>query len=121
MGGTNLLMPPIPPQAANSVYSQITERLGLGDLSPSDRVAAITQTPTDVLLSVVHPGDTLHPVLDESSGGWVKKYSFKEIYEGNLGYHRMPGKEWCHEVMIGDCQMDVSECEINLTLVECFH
>ncbi|KAJ5631955.1 hypothetical protein N7490_008294 [Penicillium lividum] len=106
MGGTNLLMPPLPSQVTNSVYGQITDRLGLGELSPSDRVNALIQTPTEKLLSIIQPGDTLHPAVDNT--GWVKKHSYAEIYHGVSGPLCIPGREWCSEIIIGDCQMDSS-------------
>ncbi|OQE14124.1 hypothetical protein PENSTE_c038G09434 [Penicillium steckii] len=103
MGGTNLLMPPLAPQVANSVYDQIVDRLGLSELSPSERVKSITQTPIYRLMSIVRPTDALRPVID--SLGWVKRHSYAETYRGMSG---MPGRSWCPEILIGDCQMDVS-------------
>jgi hypothetical protein len=106
MGGTNLLMPPLPDQVTELTYKTIIDRLGLGALSPSERVKALVQMESGAILSAVRPGDALLPSLGGSLG--LKAYSYADIYQGMAGALDLPGRSWCERFMIGDCQFDVS-------------
>lgn len=105
MGGTNLLMQPLAPQVTELTYKTIVDRLGLGALSPTERVNALVQMDTQKLFSAVLPGDTLLPSLGGVVG--VKHHTYTEIYQGTAGSLDLPGRDWCHEIIVGDCQLDV--------------
>ncbi|KAL2839402.1 Alpha/Beta hydrolase protein [Aspergillus pseudoustus] len=106
MGGTNLLMQPLPHEVTEATYKTIVDRLGLGALSPSDRVKALVQIDTQTLLLGVRPSDALSP----SVGGVVdvKPHTYAEIYQGIAGALDLPGRKWCQEIIVGDCQLDAS-------------
>jgi hypothetical protein len=106
MGGTKLLMQPLPGQVTESTYKTIVERLGLGALSPSERVKALVQMDSEAILSAVRPSDALLPSLGGALG--IKAHTFAEIYQGTAGPLDLPGRDWCEQIMIGDCQFDVS-------------
>jgi hypothetical protein len=105
MGGTNLLMRPLPVQVTESTYKTIIDRLGLNTLSASERVKSLVQMDTGTVLSAVRPSDALLPSLGGALG--LKAHTYAEIYEGTAGPLNLPGRGWCEEIMIGDCQFDV--------------
>jgi hypothetical protein len=51
------------------------------------------------------PSDALLPAVGGDLG--LKPHTYAEIYEGPSGSLNLPRREWCEEIMIGDCQMDV--------------
>ncbi|OJJ05947.1 hypothetical protein ASPVEDRAFT_75159 [Aspergillus versicolor CBS 583.65] len=106
MSGTNLLMSPLPAQVTESTYKTVVERLGLGTLSPSDRVKTLVQMDSDTVLSAVQPGDALLPSMGGALN--VKPHTYAEIYKGLAGPLDLPGRSWCQQIMIGDCQFDAS-------------
>lgn len=111
MSGTNLLMSPLPAQVTESTYKTITERLGLSSLSPSERVKTLVQMDSDTILSAVRPSNALLP----SMGGVlnVKPHTYAEIYQGLAGPLDLPGRSWCQEIMVGDCQFDVRTAPVH--------
>ncbi|KAL2786639.1 Alpha/Beta hydrolase protein [Aspergillus keveii] len=106
MGGTNLLMRPLPDQVTESTYKTIIDRLGLNTLSASERVKSLVQLDTGTVLSAVRPSDALLPSLGGALG--LKAHTYAEIYQGTAGPLNLPGRGWCEEIMIGDCQFDAS-------------
>ncbi|KAF9887688.1 hypothetical protein FE257_009641 [Aspergillus nanangensis] len=110
MGGTNLLMPPLPQQVAESTYKAIVDRLGLGALSLSERVKALVQIDTEKIVTAVRPGDPVMPTLGGALN--LKGYTYTEIHQGTAGQLDLPGRTWCQEIMIGDCQFDASSLEV---------
>ncbi|KAJ6040854.1 uncharacterized protein N7446_003830 [Penicillium canescens] len=105
LGGTNLLMQPLPDVVSEKTYQEVIGRLGLTQLEPSARVKALVQTPTKDLLSEISPKDPLQPTLGGDLG--IKSRTYAEIYEGSSELD-LPGREWCEEIMVGDSQMDAS-------------
>lgn len=105
MGGTNLLMQPLPKVVVESTYKAIVHRLGLGELSPSERVKALASLDTQELLSAIRPSDALLPCLGGATD--VQHHTYSEIYQGTAGALHLPGREWCQQIMVGDCHMDV--------------
>ncbi|KAF3395339.1 Lipase 3 [Talaromyces pinophilus] len=106
MGGTNLLIPPLPEIIAEQTYQRVIDRLGLSKLEPSARVKALTELSTRELLSVMSPKDPLLPTFGGEVG--VRFRTYADIYEGDLEKLNLPGKEWCEDIMVGGCQMDAS-------------
>jgi hypothetical protein len=102
MGGTPLLLKPLPPQAAESAYTAVVDKLGLGAMDPEERIKALKETAPEVLLAATAALPML-PVIDGeliTVPATFSQWSFKE--------KPLPGTKWCESIMIGDCEMDVS-------------
>ncbi|KAJ5382245.1 carboxylesterase [Penicillium concentricum] len=112
MGGTNLLVKPLPEIVNEHNYGQLLQSLNLQDLSPEDRVKELEVLPAERILASLSPGMAFLP----SSGGDLNlpTNNFEEIYLGKSQGATHPGKSWCKQIMIGDCEMDGS---ILLTLL----
>jgi hypothetical protein len=62
------------------------------------------------LLAKIPPGVPLLPTCGGEVG--VKDHTFAEIYRGPSKSLDLPGRNWCSEILIGDCQMDASSAEV---------
>lgn len=109
MSGTSLFMKPLPPPVSEFVYASVIELFGLKELSATEQVKALLELPVEKLLSVP-PGVPLMPVIDESlqSALTFKQMSSRE-HDPSLD---LPGRKWCKELLIGDCQFDVGHFHV---------
>lgn len=106
MGGTNLLMKPLPESVNEQNYEKVLHLLNLYHLPAQDRVKALHDMPVENILAALPPG---LPFLPTSGGDLdLPVNNFEETYLGESQGIMHPGKSWCKEIMIGDCQMDVS-------------
>lgn len=105
MGGTDLLMKPIPDFVTEGIYNTIEKRLGLDDLSPSERVEALVNMESEKILQNTSPSDPLWP--SQGSELNLVVHTYEEIYHGVQGPLKLLGRQWCKQIMVGDCQMDV--------------
>ncbi|BCS27728.1 uncharacterized protein APUU_60776S [Aspergillus puulaauensis] len=105
-GGTNLLLKPADPSVNEFTYTRVVEALGLGNLSPANRVDALRTTPAEKLMAALPPGLPFLP----STGGDLNLPvdNYESIYAGQTGNKAHLGKAWCEQIMVGDCQMDGS-------------
>ena len=112
MGGTSLLMRPLPPVVHEATYDTVISQLGLKDMSAEDRIAALLQMPSEELLSKIPPHVPLLPLID---GDIVSApSSFPKIADRTeTGVSEVPGKAWCKDLLIGDCQSDVSVASLS--------
>lgn len=102
MGGSPLLVKPLPPQVTESIYSAVTGKLGLAAKSAEDRIKALKEVTFEDLLSATENLPLL-PFIDGeliTAPATYSRWSFQEKL--------LPGTEWCESIMIGDCEMDVS-------------
>jgi hypothetical protein len=100
------MLQPLPPFLPEIVYSAVIKSLDAEDLSSEERIKKLLDLPNDKLAILVPPGLPLLPVVDN------------EIIPGNLNFDQvssketpsvsLPGRTWCEEVLVGDCQFDVS-------------
>ncbi|KAJ5950821.1 carboxylesterase [Penicillium vulpinum] len=106
MGGTNLLIKPVPEIVNEQTYGQSLQLLNLQDLPAEGRVKALEALPAEKILASLVPDMAFIP----SSGGDLNlpTNNFEELYLGQSEGTTHPGKSWCKEIMIGDCQMDGS-------------
>lgn len=106
MGGTNLSMKPLPEIVNEQVYTQLLQLLNLKHLPAESRVKELEVLPAEKIVASLSPGMPFLP----SSGGDLNlpTNNFEEIYRGESGGVPHPGRSWCKQIMIGDCQMDVS-------------
>jgi hypothetical protein len=106
MSGTSLMLQPLPPFLPEIVYSAVIKSLDAGELSIQERIKMLLDLPNDKLAILVPPGLPLLPVVDN------------DLIPGNLNFAQvssketpsvsLPGRTWCEEVLVGDCQFDVS-------------
>ena len=104
MGGTPLLLKPLPSQVAESIYASAVDRLGLSAMTVEERIKALKETTAEDLLAAT-ANLPLLPVIDReliTVPATFSQWSFKEKL--------LSGTDWCESIMIGDCEMDVSSC-----------
>ncbi|KAH7388968.1 Alpha/Beta hydrolase protein [Cadophora sp. MPI-SDFR-AT-0126] len=103
MGGTPLLLKPIPIFAAGGIYDIVMQKLGLAKMTSADeKVKALKETKAEQLVAAAEQLPML-PIIDSEyvkSAATFSKWSFQDM--------SMPGTRWCESIMIGDCEMDSS-------------
>ena len=77
MGGTDLLMKPVPNLATEGIYNAIIKRLVLDGLSPSKRVEALVNMESKMSQNIL-PSDPLWP--SQVSELNLVAHTYKEIY-----------------------------------------
>jgi hypothetical protein len=107
MSGNTLMMRPLPPPLSEFVYSSIMQNLGLGALSSTDRITALFKVPVPKIIEAGASGLPLLPVVDSDSVPCAPTFAQvgSKVEDPALS---MPGRSWCKELLIGDCQFDVS-------------
>lgn len=110
MSGNTLMLRPLPSPLTEFVYSTIMQSLGLGPISGAERVKALLQIPVE---KIVEAGNSGLPILPAVDGDSVPCYpTFAQLgSEAEDPSLSMPGRTWCKELLIGDCQFDVSHPE----------
>lgn len=101
MSGTQLLMPPVPPEVAEANYERAIKALGL---EPGDKaVEALTRdlNGNEMAGKLMGAGIPYLPVLDEEL--CPASFNFKSTEENQV---TIPGQKWCEAAIIGDCQFD---------------
>lgn len=103
MGGTALLMKPLPPAVHEMTYRTVLEKLGITATSAQERVEALLNVSVGDILAKLPPWLPLHPIID---GDIIPTTTlFNDIV--NKQTLSMPGKRWCKSLLIGDNQQDV--------------
>jgi len=108
MSGTSLTMKPLPPPVSEFAYSSVIDMFGLKGLSGSERIKALLELPAEKLLSVP-PNIPLMPVIDGDLIRNTLDFAHVSSKEDSSELD-MPGRKWCKDLLIGDCQFDVSSC-----------
>ena len=111
MGGTPLLVKPILPSVAESIYSLVLEKMGLTTKSPEDRVRTLIKTEPEDFLEKLPPGLPLLPLVDGDVLSTVENFAQWSEKDGPP----YPGTKWCESIMIGDSQMDVRSPFLSIT------
>ena len=106
MSGTTLMMQPLPPQVPEFVYSTILKSLDAEELSSNERIKKLLSLSDTEVATLAPPSLPLLPVVDH------------DLIPGNVNFAQIsskqgppisiPGRHWCEELLIGDCQFDVS-------------
>lgn len=109
MSGTNLLVKPLPSAVNEITYKHVCEALSLDCLAPAEGIDALQNVSAEEVVAALPPNLPFIP----SMGGDLNLPldDYESIYEGESGSHNHPGKSWCDQIMIGDCQMDVSRIQ----------
>ncbi|KAK7540524.1 Alpha/Beta hydrolase protein, partial [Phyllosticta citribraziliensis] len=103
LGGSPLLMKSLSPEIAEANYRAVISAFGLADLPPAERLDRLRTLPPVELLTKVPPSVILGPVVDGES---VREaHDFDQLKEQ---VERMPGAQWCREMLLGCCSLDVS-------------
>lgn len=108
MSGNTLMLKPLPPPVAEFVYSSIMQILGLGALSGPERVKALLQIPVEKIIETGASGLPLLPVVDNDSVPCAPTFAQLGSKSDDPALS-MPGRTWCKELLIGDCQFDASQ------------
>uniref|UniRef100_A0A0B7KAF2 Carboxylesterase type B domain-containing protein n=1 Tax=Bionectria ochroleuca TaxID=29856 RepID=A0A0B7KAF2_BIOOC len=103
MGGHALLMAPIPLETANEAYAKVVDCLGLRDLSPAQRVEKLRTIPHKDIIDKVPSNIPNRPVID---GALFQRALTAQDVENATDTESIPGKAWCQDLLIGDCQAD---------------
>jgi hypothetical protein len=104
MSGTSLMIKPLPLPVSEFVYASIMQALGLEGLSGSERVKALLEVPSEKLVALP-PNLPLLPIIDNTLITDVVMFSQISSKSEILA---LPGRKWCDDLLIGDCQFDVS-------------
>lgn len=99
MGGTPLLLNPLPKAVADATYLSVLQDLGLASLTAEERVSALLTVKPEEVLSKVPPSTPLLPVLDDE----IVRTSFTFA-----NYASISDGQSCESLLIGDCGFDVS-------------
>jgi hypothetical protein len=109
IGGTHLMMPPVPQEVQEHVYRSVVDTLQLGDLSPEERINHLLTIPAKDIYSKFGFGLPLLPAVDSQLFTHVESFA-QIVKKDEDAQKRMPGKVWCKSLLIGDAQFDVSGC-----------
>jgi len=113
MSGTALIISPLPPQVPEFVYANAMKSLGAQELSSQERIQKLLDLPAQDLASLIPPSLPLMPVTDGDLLPGPVNFEQMSSKEDPSGVP-MPGRQWCEELLIGDCQFDV--CFLNFSL-----
>ncbi|OAL42550.1 para-nitrobenzyl esterase [Pyrenochaeta sp. DS3sAY3a] len=104
LGGTSLLMKPLPLFVADISYSTVLRNLQYnGDGSAEDQLASLLAVAPETVLSSIGPDVPLLPVVD---GDIIKANATFAQWESSDISSVVPGVDWCRRALLGDCQND---------------
>ena len=104
MSGTPLMLKPISSTAAETAYGTIMKSFGLETVSTEERVRRLIDMSPDEIVAETPTTTPLVPFID---GDIIPmSTTFKSLKQNTAD--EIPGHRWCEELMIGDCQHDVS-------------
>lgn len=107
MGGTSILMKPLPPFVAEAAYQQVLSKLDIDPgLTATEQLEQLIKTPPMEVLKNIGPDVPLLPVLD---GDVIPSTLNFSSWTASDRAVEIPGTDWCSRAMLGDCQFDVSK------------
>lgn len=114
MGGTSLLVEPLPSFVAEKTYESVLNKLGIDTgSSATEQLKRLIEIPPMTVLTNIDPDMPLLPVVD---GDVIpSKLSFSSWAAADLST-QLPGTKWCTRAMMGDCQFDVSKLSFYLSI-----
>ncbi|KAL2856175.1 Alpha/Beta hydrolase protein [Aspergillus pseudodeflectus] len=104
MSGTYFLTQPLPYEAHEQNYQKAVSALGLSGAAPEVRIKALLEIPAEDIVSRLPPSILAVPAVD----GDIVPSAPSRAETGRSNSSEPRGKNWCHELMIGDAQMDAS-------------
>ena len=99
MGGTPLLVKPLPPDLAEGVYAAALKHLGIYGDTAEERIEKLLEKSGQDILSQIPPFLPLLPIVDEdivTSAETFAKYTGGGVES-----------KWCGSILVGDCELDV--------------
>ncbi|KAI1609116.1 putative carboxylesterase [Exophiala viscosa] len=112
MGGTPLLLKPLPGFVAEATYSSVVDQLGLASLTAEERVRALLTISAEDVLSKVPPSAPLMPVVDGSVV--PTPFTFSDYASISTG-------QGCESLLIGDCAFDENDPKNLQSILEFAH
>ncbi|KAF2843909.1 alpha/beta-hydrolase [Plenodomus tracheiphilus IPT5] len=104
LGGTSLLMKPLPPFVADVIYSTILQKLQCDSSRPAeDQLASLLAVAPEAVLSTIGPDVPLLPLVDGDI--ITTNATFTQWGSSDIATV-VPGVEWCSRVLLEDCQND---------------
>ncbi|KAF2121851.1 carboxylesteras-like protein [Lophiotrema nucula] len=105
MSGTPVMLKPLELPRAEANYAVIMKALGLEDISLEGRIQKLkTVSPEELIAKTPMSAPTI-PYLDGDVVPFKTTFrSLKRVSEKDAPI--VPGRQWCEELMIGDCQHD---------------
>lgn len=104
-GGTALMSPPIPLNAAESAYQTVVETLGLAGKSPGERIKSLVSIPAEHLWQKVPQSAFIWPAIDTEIITGTPTFNTISSKQDRPAFP-MPGRKWCKALMLGDSQLD---------------
>ncbi|KAK6064902.1 carboxylesterase [Seiridium cupressi] len=106
MGGTSVLMKPLPPFVAEATYENVLKKLEIDSgLSSTEQLKCLTEASPQTVLTSIGPDVPLLPVADGKVIPSIVTFSGWAAADPSA---QLPGTKWCHRAMLGDCQFDGS-------------
>jgi hypothetical protein len=103
MSGTPIMLKPLSTSVTEMAYGMIMKELGLENASVEERIRKLLTISPDELVAKTPMTVPLVPFLD---GDVIRSATtFKKLEEGADA--TVPGRQWCIELMMGDCKHDV--------------
>ncbi|KAF2685791.1 carboxylesteras-like protein [Lentithecium fluviatile CBS 122367] len=105
MSGTPIILKPLPKPVTEMAYGNIMKALDLGGASVEERIEKLTKISPEDLVVATPMTEPLIPFLD---GDIIPvRTSFKGLTRDAKELEaEVPGRQWCKDLMIGDCQHD---------------
>ena len=117
MGGTSIVMKPLPAHAAEATYGTVLQKLDIDpNLAPADQLKRIMEAPAQKVLTSIGPDVPLLPVVDGDILPFAANFSTWSAADNS---DKIAGTKWCRRVMLGDSQFDVSEHRFHLSQQAC--
>ncbi|KAL4864391.1 hypothetical protein BDV12DRAFT_14371 [Aspergillus spectabilis] len=104
MSGTYFLTRPLPYEAHEQNYQKAISALGLSDHSSEERIKALLETPGEDIISRLPPSILAVPAIDGDIAPSIPSHA----ETGSTTSDAPKGKNWCHDLIIGDAQADAS-------------
>lgn len=105
MSGTPIMLKPLPIEVTEMAYSSIMKELGLENATVEERIQKLTSISPEDLVAKTPMSTPLIPFLD---GDIIPERTTFSALSSQAGSYTpsVPCREWCEELMIGDCEHD---------------
>ncbi|KAE8367312.1 Alpha/Beta hydrolase protein [Aspergillus caelatus] len=104
MSGSNLFTQALPYDTHEQNYQQAISALGLKNASTEERIQTLLEKPAQELIATLPPSILATPAVDGDLVTSAATHAQTTDRTSDLPKRR----DWCTDLMIGDCQMDAS-------------
>ncbi|RSL84917.1 hypothetical protein CEP51_003642 [Fusarium floridanum] len=103
-GGSSILLKPLEPEAAESVYNSTIQALALDEQSPKDRIESLLSIPAELMLSkAANEMIAVSPTIDQDLIAAAATLDTNDMVESPISRNR-----WCKRLFSIDSQFDAS-------------